>query len=178
MNKKIAALVAFGVIFSGCSQHKPASVVDMPEPGSMNDFISCVGDRVYFDYDKPKTPHVQDLNSKAMEDLCKQAEWLKRYENYKIKIVGHCDERGTAEYNMGLGHRRASAAKTYLVTQGIAEYRITTDSVGKDNPISEGSNEESWSKNRCAVLLLQDADGKFIAQPAGQKELVISPATA
>ena len=169
MNKKIATLMALGALFAGCT-HKPATIVDMPAPGSMNDFISCVGDRVYFDYDRPKTPHVDELSPAAMDALCKQAEWLKKYD-YNIEIVGHCDERGTAEYNYALGERRASAARKYLEKQGICTTRMTTSSVGKDNPICEGHNEEAWEKNRCAVLLLKKGSC-YVAQPAEQKEPV------
>ena len=164
MKNKITALLALGALFAGCTHNKPASIVDMPAPGSMNDFISCVGDRVHFDYD------VYKLNEEAKNCLCKQAEWLKKYD-YNIEIIGHCDERGTTEYNYALGEKRASAARKHLEEQGVSSSRIATSSVGKDSPICEGSNEEAWAKNRCAVILLKKGSS-YVAQSAGTKELV------
>lgn len=174
MNNKLAALILSIVIVGGCSTHKPETVVNMTQPGSMNDFISCVGDRVYFAFDKPKAPHVHELSQEAMDALCKQAEWLKKYD-YNIEIVGHCDERGTTEYNMALGERRASAAAEYLKKQGICQTRIVVSSAGKDHPICMGTSEEAYAKNRCAVILLKKGSC-YVAQPAHtMQEMPVHP---
>lgn len=170
MNKKIVSLLALGVLFAGCTCNKPVSVVDIPAPGSVQDFVSSVGDRVYFEYDRPKAPHVDELSPDAMDTICKQAEWLKKYD-YNIEIVGHCDERGTKEYNLALGERRASAAAKHLVQQGVSKDRIKISSVGKDHPICKGHSEEYWAKNRCAVVLLKQGES-YAAEPADRKEIV------
>ena len=115
------------------------------EPGTVQDFIVNVGDRVFFDFDK------STLSSKAQETLDKQAAWLTRVSGATILVEGHCDERGTREYNLALGDRRATAVKDYLVSKGIAASRIKTISYGKERPAVLGSNEWAWSQNRRAV---------------------------
>ena len=115
------------------------------EPGTVQDFIVNVGDRVFFDFDK------STLSSKAQATLDKQAAWLKRVPTATILVEGHCDERGTREYNLALGDRRATAVKDYLVSKGIAASRIKTISYGKERPAVLGSNEWAWSQNRRAV---------------------------
>ena len=89
------------------------------------------------------------------QTLTRQAEWLKKYTNYQITIAGHCDERGTREYNLALGERRANAAKQYLVAQGISAQRVQTISYGKERPDPVGSDEAAWARNRRAVTELQ-----------------------
>lgn len=106
-----------------------------------------VPDRVLFGYDK------SDIDAKAKKVLDIQSEWLKSDTTIKITIEGHCDERGTREYNIALGERRALSAKNYLVSKGIDEKRIKTISYGKERPAFIGSNEESWAKNRRAVTI-------------------------
>ncbi len=103
---------------------------------------------IYFDFDK------YDLNARAREVLANKAYFLKQYPNVKILIEGHCDERGTAEYNLALGERRANAAKQYLVQLGISESRISTVSYGKERPIDPGHNEAAWAKNRRAHFVI------------------------
>lgn len=115
-----------------------------PTPGSIADFQRSVGDRVYFDYDQ------YDVRSDARETLQKQAAWLQRYPNVKLRIAGNADERGTREYNLALGARRAAAVKSFLVGLGVSESRLDTISYGKENPIDTGSNEEAWARNRNA----------------------------
>lgn len=115
------------------------------EPGTVQDFIVNVGDRVFFAFDK------STLSSKAQATLDKQAAWLKRVPTATILVEGHCDERGTREYNLALGDRRATAVKDYLVSKGIAASRIKTISYGKERPAVLGSNEWAWSQNRRAV---------------------------
>ena len=118
-------------------------------PGSQEDFVINVGDRVFFDFDK------FDLKPPSRATLDKQAAWLKRYPQARLSIEGHCDERGTREYNLALGERRANAAKNYLVNQGIAASRLTTISYGKERPQVAGGNESAWSQNRRGVSVVQ-----------------------
>lgn len=117
-------------------------------PGTAADFIACVGDRVFFGFDKS---HVTD---EGHQMLAKQAEWLNRYPNVMVTIEGHCDERGTSEYNIGLGHRRANAAKKVLIAKGVAASRIKVHSWGKERPIVSGSDESAWSQNRVAITVV------------------------
>ena len=118
-------------------------------PGSVADFRQNVGDRVFFDTDQ------STIRQDGREVLNRQAEWLKKYTNYQITMAGHCDERGTREYNLALGERRANAAKQYLVAQGIPASRIQTISYGKERPDPVGSDEAAWARNRRAVTELQ-----------------------
>lgn len=113
-------------------------------PGSLEDFRVNVGERVYFDLDQYR------LDSDDQEILKRQAAWLNAYPNVRVLIAGNADERGTREYNLALGERRASAAKDYLVSLGVSASRIDTVSYGKERPIAAGSNEESWAMNRNA----------------------------
>jgi peptidoglycan-associated lipoprotein len=118
-------------------------------PGSQEDLVVNVGDRVFYDFDK------FDLKPPARATLDKQAAWLKRYPQVRLSIEGHCDERGTREYNLALGERRANAVKNYLVNQGISASRLTTISYGKERPQVAGSNESAWSQNRRGVSVVQ-----------------------
>ena len=116
---------------------------DLPIPGSIDDFVYQAGDdRIYFGYDQ------YTLTPQAREVLTKQAEWLNTYGNVQAVVEGHADERGTREYNLALGARRAEAVKTFLVSQGVAPGRLTTVSYGKERPIDGRSNEDGWSRNR------------------------------
>lgn len=117
-------------------------------PGSSQDFVVNVGDRVFFDFDS------YELTPEARSQLEKQAAWLKTYPQATVTIEGHCDERGTREYNLALGERRASAVKNYLVALGVDGNRAQTISYGKERPAVLGSNEESWSQNRRGVTLV------------------------
>ena len=117
--------------------------VDLPTPGSLADFAYQAGEeRVYFAYDQ------HTLSAEAREVLAKQAEWLNTYDGVEAVIEGHADERGTREYNLALGARRAEAVKGFLVAQGVAPGRLTTVSYGKERPIDGRSNAEGWAKNR------------------------------
>jgi peptidoglycan-associated lipoprotein len=115
-----------------------------PVPGSVEEFDKVTGSRVYFAYNSAQLSH------EARATLSRQASWLNRYPNTRILIDGNCDERGTREYNLALGARRASAARNYLVNLGVAPSRISTISYGKERPIDGGSNERAWSVNRNA----------------------------
>lgn len=116
-----------------------------PEAGSVDEWMQDVGYMVHFDFDK------SNLMSEARAVLDRQAEWLIQYTGYSVTVEGHCDERGTREYNLALGERRANAAKDYLVFLGIDPARLRTISYGKERPEAVGSNEAVWAQNRRAV---------------------------
>ncbi|MBI2260134.1 MAG: peptidoglycan-associated lipoprotein Pal [Caulobacterales bacterium] len=113
-------------------------------PGSEQDFVVNIGDRIYFDLDS------YEVRPDAYPRLDAQAAWLQRYPQVIVRIEGNADERGTREYNLALGARRAESVRTYLVQRGIAPARIDTISYGKERPIAAGSNEEAWARNRNA----------------------------
>ena len=118
-------------------------------PGTAADFLrSITSDTIRFALDQ------YDIDSEARAILDSQAAWLARYPNVPITIEGHCDERGTREYNLALGDRRSNAARNYLAARGIAPTRITTISYGKERPIALGSDESSWAQNRRAVTIV------------------------
>jgi peptidoglycan-associated lipoprotein len=117
-------------------------------PGSAADLAQNVGDRVFFDTNSPV------LSAEAQHTLDRQAAWLKQYAKVNVTVEGHCDERGTREFNLALGERRAAAAKKYLVGLGIPASRISTISYGKERPAVIGSDESSWSQNRRAVTVI------------------------
>jgi peptidoglycan-associated lipoprotein len=118
-------------------------------PGSQQDLAATAGDRVFFAFDR------SDIDAEGRETLRKQADWLNRYPNVDVRIEGHCDERGTREYNLALGARRANAVKNVLIAEGVSPARISTISYGKDRPIVLGSNEEAWAQNRVAITTVQ-----------------------
>ncbi len=113
-----------------------------PEAGSQDDLDATAGDRVFFEYDSA------ELTATARRTLQAQADWLRGNGGVAVTIEGHCDERGTREYNLALGERRATAAKNYLVALGISGSRVSTISYGKERPEDPGSNESAWAKNR------------------------------
>jgi len=117
-------------------------------PGSQQDFVVNVGDRVFFETDQT------DLSSQARATLDNQAQWLSRYSQYTFTIEGHADERGTREYNIALGARRAQAVRDYLVSRGIAANRMRTISYGKERPVAVCNDISCWSQNRRAVTVL------------------------
>lgn len=118
-------------------------------PGSQQDLAATAGDRVFFAFER------SDIDAEGRETLQKQAAWLQRYPNVDVRIEGHCDERGTREYNLALGERRADAVKNVLIAEGISPSRISTISYGKERPIVLGSNEEAWAQNRVAITTVQ-----------------------
>lgn len=173
MKKINLALVgAAALIISGCSKKKPADLPPPPPsqtlppatssgnqgagpvgnavlPGSRADMLAQVGtDTVLFVTDS------SDIDGDAQVILTRQAGWLKRYPNVAVTVEGHCDERGTREYNLALGDRRANSAKTFLINAGIAASRIAVISYGKERPVEEGSDESAWAKNRRAVTVV------------------------
>ena len=174
MNKKMISLVAIAAALSltaGCARRNrelppaPPSESAPPEqglpgeegtpgqavPGSRADFLQSVPtDRVFFDFD------AYSLDAEDRATLDAQAEWLNRNPNVRVTIEGHADERGTREYNLALGDRRANAARDYLQSRGIAASRMQTLSWGKERPAVEGSNESAWAQNRRAVTVVPE----------------------
>ena len=120
-----------------------------PPPGSAVDFYVNVGDRVFFDLDN------SEITQKSASTLKRQAAFLQKYQNLTIVVQGHCDERGTREYNLALGERRANAVREHLISLGVAAGRIETLSYGKERPAVVGSNESAWKQNRRSVTLLR-----------------------
>ena len=114
------------------------------ESGTQEDLIVNVGDRVFFDYNSA------DLDSDAQELLQDQVAWIKQHD-VSVIIEGHCDERGTREYNLALGERRAQSVKNYLISMGVSSARVSTISYGKERPAVVGSNDGAWSQNRRSV---------------------------
>ena len=121
-----------------------------PIPGSQAHFKSVIGtqDTIYFDTDK------YDIDSQDAAALRSQAQYLSQYTNARATIEGHADERGTRDYNLALGERRANSAKNYLVSLGVPANRLSTISYGKERPVALGSNESAWAQNRRAVTVV------------------------
>jgi peptidoglycan-associated lipoprotein len=125
-----------------------ASAPSGPAAGSREEFMQKVGDRVFFDFDKT------EIKPEGQQALQRQAAWLKQYASVTVTVEGHCDERGTREYNLALGNRRANAVKNALVSLGIPANRIQLISYGKDRPIVVGSNEAAWAQNRVGITVI------------------------
>jgi len=131
-------------------QRVPPSVVGQgPADGSQEQLEAIAGSRIYFGYDR------YDLTAQAQQTLRDQAAWLRQHPNVTVLLEGHCDERGTREYNLALGARRANAAKRFLVSLGIDPNRVRTISYGKERPEALGSNEAAWAQNRRGVTVVQ-----------------------
>lgn len=149
MNIKILGAFAGVALLAACSSTPApapaASTMSGPTPGSEEDFVQNVGDRIFFAFDKSA------LTSDAEATLNKQAAWLAKYPSNNMQIAGNCDERGTEEYNLALGQRRANSAAGYLEAKGVAKSRVTTISYGKDRPTALGHNEQAWAQNRNAI---------------------------
>ena len=120
-------------------------------PGSSQDLVVNVGDRVFYALNK------SNLSSAARATLEKQAAWLKKFGSVKISVEGHADERGTREYNLALGERRANSAKDFLVALGVSPNRVKTISYGKERPVALGHDDSSWSQNRRGVTTVSGA---------------------
>ncbi len=117
-------------------------------PGSQQDFVVNVGDRVFFESDS------SELTAQSRATLDKQVQWLQMYRNYTFVIEGHADERGTREYNIALGARRAQAVRDYMIARGIEAGRMRTVSYGKERPVAVCNDISCWSQNRRAVTVL------------------------
>ncbi|MET3661518.1 peptidoglycan-associated lipoprotein Pal [Aquamicrobium ahrensii] len=156
-NPVMVALVA-SLALAGCASKKtPNSAADLglgggaATPGSAQDFTVNVGDRIFFDLDS------SSIRADAQQTLARQAQWLNNYRQYSIVVEGHADERGTREYNLALGARRAAATRDYLASQGVAAGRIKTISYGKERPVAVCDDISCWSQNRRAVTTLGGA---------------------
>ena len=117
-------------------------------PGSQEDLVVNVGDRVFFGLDR------YDLTPEARATLDRQTSWLKQYSNVTVTVEGHADERGTREYNLALGERRANSVKNYLAAAGVNPQRVKVVSYGKEKPAVLGSNEAAWAQNRRGVTVV------------------------
>jgi len=136
----------------GASTTTDTSAVSGPVPGSQADFVAFTQgqDTIYFDTDRY---NIDSVDAAALQT---QAQWLQRYPAKRATLEGHADERGTRDYNLALGERRANSAKNYLVSVGIDPSRLSTVSYGKERPVALGSDEASWAKNRRAVTVTVD----------------------
>ncbi|HYW60490.1 MAG TPA: peptidoglycan-associated lipoprotein Pal [Xanthobacteraceae bacterium] len=147
---KFAAAVAAALTIAACaSKNNDLAGAGMSAaPGSQQDFVVNVGDRVFFETDS------SDLTPQARATLDKQSQWLGQYNRYTFTIEGHADERGTREYNIALGARRAQTVREYLVSRGIDAQRMRTISYGKERPVAVCNDISCWSQNRRAVTVL------------------------
>ena len=164
MNLRSLSLLAAVLLLAACAENPsstsgtganaaasnptPTTSASGIQPGSAQDFVQNVGDRVFFDFDK------SDIKPEGRQILQRQADWLKKYPNVTVTVEGHCDERGTREYNLALGERRASAVKKILVALGVPANRVSTISYGKERPAVVGSNEAAWAQNRRGVTVI------------------------
>jgi len=149
---KLAAVLVVALSMGACSTNNngltDGSVAGAAAPGSQQDFVVNVGDRVFFDSDQT------NLSPQATATLDKQVQWLQTYNRYTFTIEGHADERGTREYNIALGARRAQAVRNYLASKGIDPGRMRTISYGKERPVAVCNDISCWSQNRRAVTVL------------------------
>ena len=167
MNKiAIAVTLASALALSACKKEAPADLPPPPQnqvtptptappqtgpvPGTQQHFAQQMQgrDTIYFDTDK------FDIDAEDQAALRQQAQYLQQFANVRATVEGHADERGTREYNLALGERRANAAKNYLVSLGVPANRITVVSYGKERPVALGSNEQAWARNRRAVPIV------------------------
>lgn len=148
---KFAAVLAVALALGACANKNGLGgdgLAGAATPGSQQDFVVNVGDRVFFESDQT------DLSQQAMNTLEKQAQWLRQYPRYTFTIEGHADERGTREYNIALGAKRAQNVRNFLVSRGIDGSRMRTISYGKERPVAVCDDNSCWSQNRRAVTVL------------------------
>jgi len=150
---KFAALVMGALAIAACAKQQPdqTAMAGAATPGSQQDFVVNVGDRVFFDTDS------SELSPQARATLDKQAQWLNNYNRYAFTIEGHADERGTREYNIALGARRAQTVREYLISRGVQAQRMRTISYGKERPVAVCNDISCWSQNRRAVTVLNQS---------------------
>jgi len=150
---RFAALLLGALALGGCPKQpdQTAALGGAAVPGSQQDFIVNVGDRVFFESDS------SELTPQARDTLDKQAQWLNQYNRYAFTIEGHADERGTREYNIALGARRAQTVQAYLVSRGVMAQRMHTISYGKERPVAVCNDISCWSQNRRAVTVLNQS---------------------
>ena len=150
---KFVAIILATLAIAACAKKDDQSALNgsAASPGSQQDFVVNVGDRVFFDTDS------SDLSDQARATLDKQAQWLNNYNRYSFTIEGHADERGTREYNIALGARRAQTVRSYLMAHGIDGNRMRTISYGKERPVALCNDISCWSQNRRAVTVLDQS---------------------
>ncbi len=164
--RKLLTVVSLAVLVAACSDTEEDKAAMQPTnqqsinqgvysrqlsdivPGSQEDLVTNVGDRVFFGYDSAT------LDDNSQRTLQRQADWLAANPFVNITIEGHCDERGTREYNLALGERRANAVKQYLTSLGVSPSRVSTISYGKERPVDLGGDDAAWSKNRRGVTVV------------------------
>src|SRR6476620_11788533 len=147
---KLAAVLAVALSMGACANKNLAdgAMASAAAPGSQQDFVVNVGDRVFFESDQT------NLTPQSRATLDKQVQWLQQYNQYTFTIEGHADERGTREYNIALGARRAQTVREYLASRGINPQRMRTISFGKERPVAVCNDISCWSQNRRAVTVL------------------------
>jgi peptidoglycan-associated lipoprotein len=148
MYSKILGAVLAATLLAGCSSSDKATTTRSASgaaSSSGSDPLASGGDKVFFDFDQAV------IRDDARATLDSQADWLNRNKTVSVQIAGSCDERGTEEYNLALGNRRAYSAASYLAVKGVTPNRVSTISYGKDRPIAPGSTEEAWAQNRNAI---------------------------
>ena len=148
---RFAAVISAAIALAACSSNpadQPGGAGASGPPGSAQDFVVNVGDRVFFETDS------SELTPPSRATLDKQAQWLSTYNRYTFTIEGHADERGTREYNIALGARRAQAVRDYLIARGVEAARMRTISYGKERPVAVCNDISCWSQNRRAVTVL------------------------
>jgi peptidoglycan-associated lipoprotein len=150
---KLAAVIAVALAMGACAKNPlqdaaGSANASAATPGSQQDFVVNVGDRVFFTTDST------ELTPQSIATLDKQAQWLRTYAQYNFTIEGHADERGTREYNIALGARRAEVVQNYLVSRGVQAHRMHTISYGKERPVAVCDDISCWSQNRRAVTVL------------------------
>jgi peptidoglycan-associated lipoprotein len=148
---KLVAALGIALSMTACANKNPLdgnAMASAATPGSQQDFVVNVGDRVFFESDQ------SDLSPQAQATLDRQVQWLQTYNRYAFTIEGHADERGTREYNIALGARRAQSVRSYLTAHGIDASRMRTISYGKERPVAVCNDISCWSQNRRAVTVL------------------------
>jgi peptidoglycan-associated lipoprotein len=150
---KYAAIIAAGLMIAACAKQsdQTGAMAGAATPGSQQDFVVNVGDRVFFETDS------SELTEQARATLDKQAQWLANYNHYAFTVEGHADERGTREYNIALGARRAQTVREYLASRGVAAQRMRTISYGKERPVAVCDDISCWSQNRRSVTVLNQS---------------------
>ena len=154
-SSRFACLFVAALSIGACARNNPAEQnsaamanASAATPGSQQDFVVNVGDRVWFQVDS------SELTQQSIATLEKQAQWLRAYPQYQFTLEGHADERGTREYNIALGARRAQAVRDYLASRGVQAHRMRTISYGKERPVAVCNDISCWSQNRRSVTVL------------------------
>jgi len=149
--KFVAVIMATLAIAACAKKNDQTAMGAAATPGSQQDFVVNVGDRVFFDTDS------SNLSDQARATLDKQAQWLNNYNRYSFTIEGHADERGTREYNIALGARRAETVREYMISRGLSASRMRTISYGKERPVALCNDISCWSQNRRTVTVLDQS---------------------